>query len=51
MRVNVRAEGADQVLWYKVGDRTLEGYLRLKSAPVQERFLSDDEIVEHIVVR
>ncbi|KAI0350931.1 hypothetical protein OH77DRAFT_984283 [Trametes cingulata] len=31
MRVNVRPEGSDKVLWYK------------------ERFLSDDEILEHII--
>lgn len=31
MRVNVREEGSDKVLWYK------------------ERFLSDDEIVDHVI--
>ncbi|KAI0668968.1 hypothetical protein C8Q78DRAFT_978716 [Trametes maxima] len=37
MRINVCPEGSEKVLWYKASRRD------------QERFLSDDEILEHIV--
>lgn len=49
MRVNVKEEGKDQVLWYKVSSSS--DWLLSILTPMQERFLSDDEIIEHVVVR
>ncbi|TBU54191.1 hypothetical protein BD310DRAFT_989541 [Dichomitus squalens] len=39
MRINVFVEGSDKVIWYKATKLTC----------VKERFLTDDEILEHIV--
>lgn len=49
MRVNITQEGSEQVLWYKVSKSGLGANYNLNIS--KEGFLSDDEIVEHIVVR
>ena len=50
-RVNVSEEKSERVIWYKVG--IIRPAYRMLNWPshCQERFLTDDEIVEHIVVR
>lgn len=51
MRINVSESGSSQVLWYKVIVYPLYAiFLYLNPIFIQERFLTDDEIVEHIVV-
>jgi len=50
MRINISENGSNKVLWYKV---IIFLYQRSSGSLivfVQERFLTDDEIVEHIVV-
>ena len=51
MRVNITEEGSERVIWYKASSPSSVHKADINSAGcVKERFLADDEIVEHFVV-
>ena len=51
MRVNISEEGSDRVIWYKASVCIIRCQAAINSAGcVKERFLADDEIIEHFVV-
>ena len=50
MRVNVLEENSEKVLWYKVRDASACFVSVKHLISRKERFLSDDEIVDHLVV-
>jgi len=51
MRVNVLEENSEKVVWYKVRDTSAYFVTVKHLISRKERFLSDDEIVDHLVVR
>lgn len=51
MRVNISEEGSDRVIWYKASICIIGYQADINLAGcVKERFLADDEIIEHFVV-
>jgi hypothetical protein len=51
-RVNVAEEKSERVIWYKVWSILCPSHkYHILSQPRQERYLTDNEIVEHVVVR
>lgn len=52
MRVNVSEEAVDKVVWYKASiARPFSGIRYIDAShSVKERFLADEEIIEHLVV-
>lgn len=50
MKVNVSDEGSDKVRWYKARRSHLLKYGICSISLLKERFLAEDEIIEHVVV-
>lgn len=50
MKVHVSEEGSDKVIWYKVSRMFSGRNILVTNDCLQERFLTDTEIVENLVV-